>query len=180
MNKYSLREHLAQELGPHLSTFKATSFDDKNGKHLCQDETTPAVYNFDAYVKANCSHPIPASPDAIYIGNKHLYFIEFKNQYAHGIDKEQMQRKFQAGTALLQTLLQEFTAKDCKYHFCVVMKGNSKSKFMDSRHIEKNAIKFGLEELNKKLGSFYDRITTESLDFYIKEHKALKCQKLAS
>lgn len=168
------------KLKPFQSTLKATSFDEKNGKYLCQDETTPAVYNFDAYVKENCSHPTPASPDAIYIGNKNLYFVEFKNQYAHDVDKEQMQRKFKAGTKLLQTLLQEFTAKDCKYHFCVVTKRNSKPKYMDFRHIENNAVKFGLDELNKKLGSFYDRITTESLDFYVKEHKALKCQPLAS
>ena len=175
MNKYSLRQHLAQELGPHLSTFKATSFDDANSEHLCSDEATAEVYDFDAYVQAQGADSIPASPDAIHAGSKDLYFIEFKNQRTSDIDKIQMQRKFTAGTKILKDLLRDFAAKDCQYHFCVVMKNQVRPKYMDSRHIEQNVVRFGLDELNQKQGDFYDHVVTESLDFYVDKFKALQC-----
>ena len=175
MNKYSLRQHLAEELGPHLSTFKATSFDDANNVHLCSDETTGEVYDFDAYVRARCADPIPASPDAIYTGSKDLYFVEFKNQRSSDIDKTQMQRKFEAGTEILKELLKDFCARDCRYHFCVVMKNPPKARYMDFGHIERNVVRFGLDELNQNLGGFYDHVVTESFDFYIKQFKELQC-----
>jgi hypothetical protein len=175
MNKYSLTAHLQEELAPFLSTFKATSYDEENKQHLCSDVTTPNVYNFDAYVKDRCSHPIPASPDAIHVGSKDLYFVEFKNQRACDVNKEQMQRKFQAGTAILKSLLDEFNARDSQYHFCVVFKNQPRPRYMDFRHVENNVVKFGLDELNRQLGDFYDHVVTESLDFYVKEFKALKC-----
>lgn len=175
MNKYSLKAHLAQELGPFVSNFKATSFDDANREHLCSDEATAEVYDFDAYVRAQGAYPIPASPDAIYAGSKDLYFVEFKNQRASEIDKAQMQRKFEAGTKLLKDLLRDFAARDCRYHFCVVMKNQPRSKYMDSRHIEQNVVKFELEKLNQTLGGFYDHVVTESLDFYVDKFKALQC-----
>jgi hypothetical protein len=175
MNKFSLKAHLQSELESFASSFKATSYDDANQVHLCQDETTPEVYDFDAYVKTRCSRPTPASPDAIHIGNKDLYFVEFKNEAAAKVDGVQIRRKFEAGTRILQNLLQGFGAKDCQYHFCVVVKNQSRPRWMDFRHIEKSVVKFGLQELNQNLGSFYDHVVTESLDFYVKEFKALKC-----
>lgn len=175
MNKYSLRQHLAKELGPHLSTFKDTSFDEENNVHLCSDETTGEVYDFDAYVWARGENPIPASPDAIHAGSKDFYFVEFKNQRSSDIDKAQMQRKFVAGTEVLKELLQDFSAKDCRYHFCVVMKNQPRSRFMDFRHIERSVVRFGLDELNQELGGFYDHVVTESLDFYVKQFKTLQC-----
>ena len=175
MNKYSLREHLQQALTPFASTLKDTSFDKDNNVHLCQDEITPQVYDFDAYVGACCPHPLPASPDAIHIGGKDLYFVEFKNQRPADVDKAQMQRKFEAGTKILKELLCAFSAKDCRYHFCVVMKNQPRPRFMDSRHIERNVIRFGLDESNQELGGFYDRVVTESLDFFVEEFKGLQC-----
>ena len=86
-----------------------------------------------------------------------------------------MQRKFEAGTEILKKLLQDFTARDCRYHFCVVMKNQTRSRFMDFRHVEQSVVKFGLDELNKKLGGFYDHVVTESLDFYIDQFKTLQC-----
>lgn len=175
MNKYSLRQHLAQELGPHLSTFKATSFDDANNAYLCSDEATGEVYDFDAYVRARGANLIPASPDAIHTGSKDLYFVEFKNQRSSDIDKAQMQRKFEAGTEILKELLQDFSARDCRYHFCVVMKNQPRARYMDFGHIERNVVRFGLDELNQKLDGFYDHVVTESLDFYVDQFKALQC-----
>lgn len=175
MNKYCLKTHVQQVLEPFASTLKATSHDRENGHYLCNDTHTPDVYDFDAYVQKNCLHPIPASPDAIHTGKKDLYFIEFKNQRASEIDKAQMQRKFMAGTQILKGLLQGFGARDCKYHFCVVMKNQPRSKYMDFRHVEQSVVKFGLDELNKDLGGFYDHIVTESLDFYLENFRDLQC-----
>lgn len=72
MNKYSLQEHLQEELTPFTSTFKATSYDEEKDEYLCSDARTPHVYDFDAYVKEHCHHPTPASPDAIHVGSKDL------------------------------------------------------------------------------------------------------------
>jgi len=175
MNKYSLRQYLAQKLRPHLSTFKATSFDDANNAYLCSDEATEEVYNFDAYIRALGADPIPASPDAIHIGSKDLYFVEFKNQRPADVDKAQMQRKFEAGTGILKDLLKDFSAKDCRYHFCVVMKAQPKPRFMDFRHIAQSTVRFELDALNQRLGGFYDHLVTESIDFYVDQFKALQC-----
>ncbi len=175
MNKYSLRQHLAQELGPYLSTFKKTSFDEINNVHLCRDETTAEVYDFDAYVRTRRTDSIPASPDAIHTASKDLYFVEFKNQRIGDIDTAQMQSKFAAGTEILKELLKDFSPKDCKYHYCVVLKNQPRSKYMDFRHIEQNVVRFGLAELNQVLGSFYDHVVTESVDFYIREFQRLQC-----
>jgi hypothetical protein len=175
MNRYSLRQHLAKELGPHLSTFKATSLDKSNKVYLCSDEKTGQVYDFDEFVRARGADSIPASPDAIHIGRKDLYFVEFKNQRSADIDNEQMQRKFEAGTKILKELLQDFSPRDCRYHFCVVMKNQPRSRFMDSRHIGQSAVRFGLDELNQRLGGFYNHIVTESLDFYVKAFEELQC-----
>lgn len=176
MNKYSLKEHLADKLQEFSSTFKATSYDEKNDKYLCHDESCQPVYDFDAYVKKRCDSPTPASPDAIYLGEKDLYFVEFKNQKAGDVDAEQMQRKFTAGTEILQRqLLTDFKAKDCRFHFCVVVKNPPKPRYMDYRHLDKIKVRYGLEELNKKNGGFYDHIVTESLEFYRKKFSALHC-----
>lgn len=175
MNKYSLKDHMRSELEPYTSTLKATSWDNANEQYLCQDQTTPDVYDFDQYVKQRCGHPTPASPDAIHIGRKDLYFVEFKNQTADQVDTEQIKKKFEAGTSILKGLLQNFGAKDCKYHFCVVMKDKPRPRYMDYRHIENSIVKFGLQALNQELGSFYDRVVTETLDFYVKEFKEIKC-----
>ena len=175
MNKYSLKVHLQQDLKHFASTLKATSFDDANQQHLCNDEATPDVYDFDGYVKACCAHPTPASPDAIHIGSKDLYFVEFKNEIAADVDGEQMRRKFKTGTGILQNLLKDFGAKDCQYHFCVVLKDQHRPRWMDFRHVVNSAIKFGLQELNQTLDCFYDHVVTENLEFYVKEFKALQC-----
>ena len=175
MNKYSLKAHLQKELSPFASTLKATSFDSANQEHLCQDEYTSEVYDFDTYVKERQPHPTPASPDAICLGHKAFYFIEFKNQYAASVDKQQLRQKFLSGTEILKALLDGFSPKDCQYHFCVVLKKQEKPRYMDFRHIENNGVRFDLDRINHAHGNFYDHIITESLDFYIKTFKQLQC-----
>lgn len=156
MNKFSLQEFLEKTLGAYPSNFKATSYDDANNQHVCKDQSTPNVYDFDAYVYENYDRSkLPASPDAIYIGKKNVYFVEFKNQQPGDIDRKNIRLKFRNGTEILKTLLADFVPKDCNYNFCVVFQGQKKPRFFDSRHIEKSVIQFGLEDLNTEFDSFY-------------------------
>ena len=84
MNKENWADYLASVLEDCESTFKQTSVDnsDKNNlKYLCHNTRTKKVYDFDKYVKKqNLKSNRPASPDALYLGDKKLYFVEFKNQ----------------------------------------------------------------------------------------------------
>ena len=87
MNKYSLRDFLYEKFSSYISTLKDTSFDSENSIYLCNDTSTSNVYDFDKYVKSNFdTSRLPSSPDAIYLGNKKLYFIEFKNQIPSDVE----------------------------------------------------------------------------------------------
>lgn len=176
MNKYNLREYLHKELGPYQSSLYETSFDKENNEHLCSDKEASNVYDFDQYVAATCDpKKLPASPDTIFIGHKNLYFVEFKNQRANKIDSAEIKRKFSKGTEILQNLLNVFTPRDCKYHFCVVFRAEKAPKYFNPRPIEQNAVRFGLEEINIKYDRFYDQIITEDISFFKKEFKQLHC-----
>lgn len=178
MNKYSLKDRLKTHLEDFQTTLKDSSFDTENRVHLCNDETTPDVYDFDKYTKAKFAHPTPASPDAIHVGKKDLYFVEFKNQKVNDIDRDQLQKKFESGTKILINLMTDFPAKDCQYHFCVVFKDPRRKRYFDSGHIESNVVKFGLSDLNSKYNNFYDKIYIEPLSFYINANiKALNCER---
>ncbi|RUO57896.1 hypothetical protein, partial [Pseudidiomarina marina] len=99
MNKYSIKAFCHSEFADFSSTLKRTSWDATNDEYLCNDVLTLPVYDFDQYVKNRFDNDkLPASPDAIYIGNKKLYFIEFKNQHPADIDTAQVKRKFVKGT----------------------------------------------------------------------------------
>lgn len=176
MNRYSLKAHLMPHLEPFASTLKDTSFDTANQQYLCNDQLTADVYDFDRYVKERCPHPVPASPDAIHIGHNHVYFVEFKNAAAVQVDGEQMRSKFEAGTYILKNLLQAFKSSGCQYHFCVVLKNQTRPRWMDFRHVESSKVKFGLQELNQRLGNFYDTVVTEGLDFYVRNFTQLRCE----
>ncbi|CAM5201405.1 hypothetical protein OURE66S_00490 [Oligella ureolytica] len=174
MNKYKLEDFLKDVLAKHQSTFKVTSYDIKNNHYLCSDTVTNPVFDFDSYVEANFEHrKLPASPDAIYIGDKKLYFVEFKNQKAKDIDPIQMKSKFTSGTTILQDLLKDFTARDNQYYFCVVHKDNETNNWY--KNVEVNVPKFDLAELNDELGGFYDKIFTRELQFYKDNFPHLRC-----
>lgn len=175
MNKHDLREFLHTELEPYASSFHETSFDKENNVHLCSDKKTENVYDFDKYIAARCNTELlPASPDAIHVGKKNLYFVEFKNQRANKVDAAQIRRKFAQGTTILKELLDQFSPRDCKYHFCVVFRDDQKARFFNPSHIERSAILYGLEELNAEQGKFYDRIITQDIGFF-KAQKQLHC-----
>lgn len=176
MNKYCIKEFLSNTLESHESTLKETSFDKTNNEYLCEDEKLRVIYDFDSYVRQNFDQRLlPASPDAIYVGNKKLYFIEFKNQNPSDIDKSQMKRKFESGTKILkEELLNGFCPKDVEYIFCVVYK-KPRARYFNPYAIESNIPKFGLEEKNEELGHFYSKIITEPVEFYKEEFAELDC-----
>jgi len=176
MNKYNLKEFIEEELKEFKSTFKDTSLDDNGNKpkeYLCQDDKTE-VFDFDKYIESKYAIR-PASPDAIYIGNKKFYFVEFKNSRSSDIDTQNIKEKFRSGTKILKALLKDFTPKDNKFIFCVVYKPKAKSKYFNSSHIESRIVEFGLEEENNKLGNFYDELKTQDVDFYKKTFTELYC-----
>ncbi len=174
MNKYSLKDYLSKKLSGYESTFRETSLDKENNQNICHN-TTEVVYDFDKFVRHNHPKKQPASPDAIYIGNKKFYFVEFKNSKTSNITNSEIRSKFISGTKILQGLLQDFTARDNKFIFCVVYKSSSKPKYMNYSHIEKNISKFGLDEENKKLDNFYNEIITQNVDFYKRQFNELQC-----
>lgn len=109
MSKPTLKDFLASELAGCESTLRATSYDKHNKVHLCDDETTSPVYDFDAYIKRKHSSELtPASPDAILLQDNKVFFIEFKNQPQRNICTSPMQNKFVRGTEMLKKLVAPF------------------------------------------------------------------------
>lgn len=176
-NKYKLEDYLRKTFEGCESTFKETSYDGINCQYLCSDEKTEPVFDFDKYVKKryDSSH-LPASPDAIYIGPKALYFVEFKNQKPKDIDKTQLRRKFEKGTEILKNMLQSFQARDVQFFFCVVYRDEAISSFGSyQRGILGWSFKHELEELNQAHNSYYDGVYVNNLSFYMQEFKDLRC-----
>ena len=176
MNKHKLKDFLQQELEHHQSTFKETSFDKSNRDHVCQDESASPVYDFDGYIKAHFGNQkLPASPDAIYVGKKQLYFVEFKYEIVADIDKKQMEKKFIQGTQKLKQMLQEFTPRDCQYFFCVVHKPKQQARYFNPNYIQESALRSRLEALNEAQDGFYDKIFVEDIVFYRQTFSELEC-----
>lgn len=73
-------------------------------------------------------------------------------------------------------MLKDFSPRDNVFIFCVVFEDQKRSRFFNSRYIEANSIKFGLEELNKEFDNFYDEIITQDVDFYKSNFINLACQ----
>ena len=176
MNRFRLDNFLAQELSTHQSTFKDTSYDKTNDEYVCSDEQVKQVYDFDAYIRAKFGKNavMPASPDAIYVGAKHLYLVEFKNQIWSKVDKQQIAQKFRDGTSALKSLLADFTPRDCKFVFCVVHKKETSSRAY-WRGVEAGAERFNFDALNKEHSGFYDDIIVRDVDFYRQNFNELSC-----
>lgn len=176
MNKYCIDEFLSEKLSAYRTTLKSSSYDDNNDVYMCSNVALDNVYNFDKYIYYNYDKScLPASPDAIYVGKKKVYFIEFKNQYVSDINSSNIKAKFKNGTIILkEELLKDFSPRDIEYVFCVVHK-DPKYQYFDPSHIEGNIIKFGLDEVNGELGGFYSKIITEPLSFYKEEFSEISC-----
>lgn len=177
MNKYCIRTYCHARLVDFRSSLKQTSYDDAKDEFLCNDEVTEPIYDFDEFVKANFGHKkMPASPDAIFVGQKKLYFIEFKNQHPSDIDTARMKNKFVNGTEVLKSLLSHFNPRDIQFIFCVVYRRRTLSNsHLISNHIEGRVKDFGLKAKNTELGNFYDEIITQPVDFYVENFAEISC-----
>lgn len=177
MNKYCIQDFCNDLLKDNVSTLKETSYDCSHNEHLCNDEVTENVYNFDGYVACNFdATTLPASPDAIVVGNKKLYFVEFKNQTPPNIDNRNIKNKFISGTGILKNILEEFKPTDIELVFCLVHKEhNVGNAHFDYSHITSMSDRFSLEKLNKDMDSFYDHIIAGSVDFYKSQFFDLRC-----
>lgn len=176
MNDYSLTGFLGEELSGCASTLRDTSFDKENKEHLCEDVSLPYVYDFDEYIRVKFprSATTPASPDAIYLGDKKLYFIEFKNQKKSAVDTAQLKEKFRQGTVILKDMLSEFKPRDNQFVFCVVFKPQNYQRAYQG-YIESRQVHFGLKELNEQLGGFYDELVTQNVNYYKNRFATLSC-----
>ncbi|WP_444707175.1 hypothetical protein ACT26D_11335 [Megasphaera elsdenii] len=98
------------------STLKQTSHDSTNNEYMVEDETIP-VYNYDAVTSAYTSREklqrTPCSNDALYVDEKHIIFIEFKNG---SVDQKQLMQK--AYDSLLVLFDHDMGLEWCRSDFC--------------------------------------------------------------
>lgn len=87
-----------------------------------------------------------------------------------------MQSKFRNGTEILKNMLGGFSARDYQYHFYVAFKASTPPRYFDPCSVERSAVRFSLEKANKELGSFYDRMLTEDVEFFKREFPQLDCR----
>lgn len=173
----SIQNFIKTILTGYESTFKETSLDDRGGQtcnYLCKD-TTKEVFNFDKYVKDTNSSPLPSSPDAIYVENNKVYFVEFKNSPLRNINEDNIKKKFNSGTQILKVLLCDFLQSEVEFIFCVVYKSQYQYTYFNPIHIINNISKFGLESENSNNDSFYSKIITQDVDFYKRSFSELSC-----
>jgi len=150
------------------STFKETSFDDKNGVYLCSDKTQ-RVINFDkviADIYPNSKDYRPKTFDAIFIDENNIYCIEFKKEKKP--KKEEIEQKLVDGKKALDRLLGELNIqkKDYKFIFCLVYNIHKPQYSRYKRGILSYPIKTYLQSY--KESGFIDAIFTEDIDFYKK------------
>ncbi len=165
----SIENTLKAKLKDCISTFKQTSYDKNNKIYLCDDTKTQTVYNFDIYSKKQDKAQQKASPDAIYLNKDTIYCVEFKNSELKNIKDRTMQNKFRSGAKLLKNLFKIQNLNDYQFIFCIVYKKTERAIFSERF---KN---FGLQDINKELNYFYDKIITKDIEYYKKEFKQLKC-----
>ena len=172
----SIENLIRETLFNYKSTFKETSLDDRGGQtrnYLCKD-TTAEVFNFDKYVLDKIGHPLPASPDAIYVEENKIFFVEFKNQIFENINDDNIKNKLNSGTNILKDLLHSHLPSDVKFIFCVVYKPQY-YRYFNPMTIISNSVKFGLESENINNSNFYSKIITQDIDFYKEHFRQLNC-----
>jgi len=152
----------------YMSSFKETSYDNNNKEFLCKD-TTQKVIGFDKIIKDKYpnSNERPKSFDAIYIVDKKIFLIEFKNQKPSDIDNSEVQDKMKDGIEELKKVLNSLniSLKNYKVAFCLVYK-KCKEPFDNYKcGIGRGKIKFGLDKKKSNLPEI-DKIFTENVDFF--------------
>jgi hypothetical protein len=174
-SKYNLKGMLENSYNDCKSTLKLTSLDDRDRQttyYLCNDEKLD-VFDFDKI--KNKVGKENKSPDAIYIREKNIYIVEFKNQNPCDINCGDLKEKF--GFAMFFFKKSVKNIQDYKFIVCLVYKdqGSHKQSQRYRQNIGKRACCM-LEDTNKnEYANFYDFIITQDVDFYKTNFKELKC-----
>ncbi len=173
--KYNLESILYTDYLDCKSTLKTTSLDDRNTStnyYLCNDDKLE-VFDFDD-IKDKINKD-SKSPDAIYIRDKSLYIVEFKNQDPCAIDCEDLREKFTFAIDFFTNTIQNIN--DYNFIICLVYKNQGEHK-----HSQRYKQGIGnkacctLEDANKnEYNNFYSHIITKDVNFYKNNFKELKC-----
>ena len=150
-----------------LKSLKETSEDSENQQHLCQ--SSMEVYDFDCIVKKLYPMKQPASYDALMVDEekKLVYCIEFKNQRPSQINNANIKNKLTHGKEILDTICanENVTKKDYQFIYCVVHKP-AQNRY--SNPLVDRETKF---ELKAYIGTHFDKIVTNDIDFFKNEFK---------
>jgi hypothetical protein len=144
------------------------------------DETQEAI-NFDALMENIYpdSNNRPKSFDAVFVYEKNIYLIEFKNQKPAQIDNQEIQQKLKEGKRELDKLLEDKNIQKRAYGFfyCVVYKNCKEPKERYKCGIGKNTILFGLEKYKSNLikDVFTNQVGFFTSQFKKQFDKELKC-----
>ena len=174
-DKYNLKTILNKNYLDCKSTLKLTSLDDNHTNveyYLCHDEKLD-VFDFDE-IKDKMDKD-KKSPDAIYIKEKTIYIVEFKNQDPCDISCIDLREKFTFAIKFFNDTIQNI--KDYSFIICLVYKnqGNHKQSQRYKQGIGKRAC-CTLEDTNKnEYNNFYSYIITQDTNFYKTNFKELKC-----
>ena len=153
------------------TTFKVTSYDDKNSVYLCLDEQNITI-NFDALVAdiyPDSNSYRPKTFDSIYIDKNDIYCIEFKNEKKP--DKRDLASKLVDGKNELDRLLAELNIQKDEYRFifCLVYNIHKPKHDRFKRGIISYPIKAYLQKY--KEDGFIDDLFTEDVDFFSKKFR---------
>lgn len=158
----------------YISTFKETSLDDHHrdipNEYICQDESQEVI-NFDKIIEDKYPNPYnrPKTFDALYVDDRNIYLIEFKNQIKP--NNEEVKGKLVDGKNELDKILGEMNVRkeDYTFIYCVVHK-NCKPHFNRYKcGIAKESPRFALAKY--KENGFVDDIYTEDVNFFTKQFK---------
>jgi len=153
------------------TTFKETSHDSSNDKHLCLDESQENI-DFDAIIADKYPDPDdyrPKSFDSVYIDNSDIYCIEFKS--AKKPDKKDIEAKLIDGKRELDVMLADLNIQksDYRFIFCVVYSIHKPDFERFKRGIQSYPIKMYLKKYQEN--NLVDDIFTEDVSFFTKEFK---------
>jgi len=165
----------------YISTFKKTSFDSDNKEYLCYDETQNVI-DFDKIIEEKYpdSNIRPKSFDAIYIHNRYVFCVEFKNQKFSQINNKDIQKKLVDGKEELTDIFASLNIPVREYNFiyCVAYKKTLEPLDRYKCGVAKGSIQFGLEQY--KTRGFVKDVFTNNVDFFTQQfikqlNKELEC-----
>jgi hypothetical protein len=179
MATYNLEKIIQKQYPYSLSSLKETSLDDRTitfDYYLCNNKTLK-VFDFDK-IKDKVYQNLKGykSPDTIYIKNKKVYIIEFKNQNPCDIDSQDLKDKFKMSVDFFINQIKY--SSDYEFIFCLVYKKQSQSK-ENQRYKQglQNQVCCSLDDLNRNsCNLFYKNIITKDITFYKKNFNELKCK----